>query len=452
MDFNGTNALIKHLKLDEGSPKYNRSFDYNILPFFTRQNERAKFKNGFMPIIGAMARYSLGLKIEYNHEDYDISNIYENVESVGHLDENEKNMLLKRLFDFDKISSINHPRILNFQPLSEGSDKKGEINIALYISKAFDLNNNLTWKNFISTTKSHNLMEKMFFDSIKKIGTKEIINSFVTLPDDLFTTRKEDLDFLLKYKDFALKNLDKFFAFYYFQYITQTVINIDNLNKIKNGVELEPLYFTLDSEKLSSSRITYKKGFNYIKERKKYTLTNDNLTGYLNIIIKDIKNDDKFYSLTEILNFDNNMIKNINYELAKMMRIYKEKLSKEDEISDDFMENLKVFKKWLYTDLDAATSSRYSKSIDEIGDLYFLKSRGSLGKTLTIRNDLLILLTSIIVKDEKKLIKEVFVEFEKRGVFFDRYTKEDVVNFYEKMNILDKKSDSGEVKYVKPVL
>ncbi|MCG7826625.1 DNA phosphorothioation-dependent restriction protein DptG [Staphylococcus epidermidis] len=24
--------------------------------------------------------------------------------------------------------------------------------------------------------------------------------------------------------------------------------------------------------------------------------------------------------------------------------------------------------------------------------------------------------------------------------------------FYEKMNILDKKSDSGEVKYVKPVL
>ncbi|MFC0137963.1 DNA phosphorothioation-dependent restriction protein DptG [Staphylococcus petrasii] len=49
-------------------------------------------------------------------------------------------------------------------------------------------------------------------------------------------------------------------------------------------------------------------------------------------------------------------------------------------------------------------------------------------------------------------MKEVFAEFEKRGVFFDRYTKEEVVNFYEKMNILDKKSDSGEVKYVKPVL
>ncbi|MFC0137965.1 DNA phosphorothioation-dependent restriction protein DptG [Staphylococcus petrasii] len=268
MDFNANNALIKHLKIDEGSPKYNRSFDYNILPFFTRQKERAKFKNGFMPVIGGMARYSLGLKIEYNQEDYDISNIYENVESVGNLDETQKNILLDRLFDFDKISSINHPRILTFQPLSDGSDKKGEVNIALYISKAFDLKNNLAWKNFINTTKSNNLMEKMFFDSIKQIDTKETKNNFVTLPDNLFITRNEDLEFLLNHKDFALKNLDKFFAFYYFQYITQTVINIDNLNKIKNGVELEPLYFTLDSEKLSSTRITYKKGFNYIKERK----------------------------------------------------------------------------------------------------------------------------------------------------------------------------------------
>ncbi|RZI00580.1 DNA phosphorothioation-dependent restriction protein DptG, partial [Staphylococcus condimenti] len=28
----------------------------------------------------------------------------------------------------------------------------------------------------------------------------------------------------------------------------------------------------------------------------------------------------------------------------------------------------------------------------------------------------------------------------------------EIVNLYEKMNILDKKSDSGEAKYVKPIL
>ncbi|WP_241958117.1 DNA phosphorothioation-dependent restriction protein DptG [Staphylococcus agnetis] len=82
----------------------------------------------------------------------------------------------------------------------------------------------------------------------------------------------------------------------------------------------------------------------------------------------------------------------------------------------------------------------------------FLKNRGSLGKTLTLKKEMLILLTAIIVKEEKMLIKDVFLEFEKRGVYFDRYTREEIALFYEKMNILDKKSDSGDVKYVKSVL
>ncbi len=50
------------------------------------------------------------------------------------------------------------------------------------------------------------------------------------------------------------------------------------------------------------------------------------------------------------------------------------------------------------------------------------------------------------------IIRDVFVEFEKRGVFLDRYSKEEIVELYERMNILDKKSDSGEAKYVKPIL
>ncbi|MEN2032691.1 DNA phosphorothioation-dependent restriction protein DptG [Staphylococcus hominis] len=452
MDNFPTNKLIKHLKLDEGSPRYNRSFGFSILPFFTREKERAKFKNGFTPIVGAMARYSLGLKTEYNYENFNIDNIYENVEGPDSFEENKKNNLLKRLFDFNTISSINHPRVLSYYPLSDSPDKKGEVNIALYLCNILKLKENSAWINFINTAKYNNLMEKIFFESVKKIDENETHNHFTTIIDNLFETTAEDLDYLLNYKDFALRNLDKFFAFYYFQYITQTIINIDNLNKLENGPELVPLYYTIDSEKLSASRITYKKGFNILKERKKYTLANDNLLGYLNILINDIENTNVFYSFTDILNFEDNKKIKLNIELSKMMNLYKTRLEKQEQISNDLLNNLQILKRWLINDLTGATVSRYSKSIDEIGDLYFLKSRGNLGKTLTIRKDMLILLTAIIVKNEKKLVKEVFLEFEKRGVFFDRYTKEEVVNFYEKMNILDKKSDSGDVKYVKPVL
>ena len=49
-------------------------------------------------------------------------------------------------------------------------------------------------------------------------------------------------------------------------------------------------------------------------------------------------------------------------------------------------------------------------------------------------------------------LKEVFLQFERRGVYLDRYSKEAVVDLFDKVNILDKKSDSGDAQYVKPIL
>ena len=91
-----------------------------------------------------------------------------------------------------------------------------------------------------------------------------------------------------------------------------------------------------------------------------------------------------------------------------MMNLYKTRLEKQEQISNDLLNNLQILKRWLINDLTGATVSRYSKSIDEIGDLYFLKSRGNLGKTLTIRKDMLILLTAIIVKNEKLVKRSIF--------------------------------------------
>ena len=138
--------------------------------------------------------------------------------------------------------------------------------------------------------------------------------------------------------------------------------------------------------------------------------------------------------------------------MTELLNLYCCFFKKNEAISTELEGNILLFKKWLSEDLAKETLSRYYLSIEEIGNLYFLKNRGSMGKTLTLKKDMLILLTSLIVKDEKMLIKDVFSEFEKRGVFLDRYSKEEILQFYEKMNILDKKSDSGEVKYVKPVL
>ena len=52
-------------------------------------------------------------------------------------------------------------------------------------------------------------------------------------------------------------------------------------------------------------------------------------------------------------------------------------------------------------------------------------------------------------KEDKIRLKTFWKRLERRGIFFDRKTKEEVVNLFEKINLLEKKSDSGDAQYVK---
>ncbi|WP_258533850.1 hypothetical protein [Staphylococcus saprophyticus] len=145
--------LIQLLKLNEGKANFKRNFNFKLYPFFTRNPERAKFNNGFTPVLGSIARHSLGLKAEYTPENYKLDKIYENVDSVKNLDENQKNKFLNRVFGFDRIDSIKHPFVMNYYPLSEGSERRGETDIAFYISKIFNLKENQNWHNFVGNKK-----------------------------------------------------------------------------------------------------------------------------------------------------------------------------------------------------------------------------------------------------------------------------------------------------------
>ena len=46
----------------------------------------------------------------------------------------------------------------------------------------------------------------------------------------------------------------------------------------------------------------------------------------------------------------------------------------------------------------------------------------------------------------------MFKEYEKRGVYLDRTSKEILQEYFAKLNIIDKKSDSGDAQYVRRIL
>ncbi|UXV35193.1 DNA phosphorothioation-dependent restriction protein DptG [Staphylococcus sp. IVB6181] len=402
-------------------------------------------------MIGALSRISIGWNPVYLKDEYTIEDIAENIDSVQlingeEMDEDEKVRFLSNMFDQSYIKAFNHPYLLNYYAVSENNEKKGEIDIAKYLCRIFDLNNHNEWKQFINDRSTSNLVEDLLIDSLGEMNSTEVDNNFVVISEDILRERFEDLSYLLKHKDFAIKNMSLFFAFYYFQFLMQTVLKVDRLNI--NDDRVFELYYTLDSEKITSTRITNKSGFNLLKKTYKNIQANDNLIGYLNELIES----NEFHSIQDIKNMEDNRKEYLNAEFKEFLDKYKVSTDRNEILPSDLESKISMFRDWLVKDLPSETVSRFPKPIEEIGDLYFLKRRGQLGKVLTLRKELIILLTALIVKDKKMIIRDVFVEFEKRGVFLDRYSKEEIIELYERMNILDKKSDSGEAKYVKPIL
>ena len=72
---------------------------------------------------------------------------------------------------------------------------------------------------------------------------------------------------------------------------------------------------------------------------------------------------------------------------------------------------------------------------------------------LTLTEEMLLFLTKISIKNHDRLrLKDVFEEFRLRGIYLDDTSKDEITAYYEKLNLIEKKSDSGDAKYVKRIL
>ena len=47
------------------------------------------------------------------------------------------------------------------------------------------------------------------------------------------------------------------------------------------------------------------------------------------------------------------------------------------------------------------------------------------------------LLTAISVKHQKISLKQLFIQFERRGVYFDPYSREAIIELFNKLNLIE---------------
>ncbi|MFW5794328.1 MAG: DNA phosphorothioation-dependent restriction protein DptG [Bacillota bacterium] len=447
--------LKKYLNYDSKF-KHNKGKKVNLFPFTTRNPERAKFRKGFDGVTGEFCRLITDKKLE---DDYSIKSSIENMLENKNLEFGDvelknkfKNMLLEYVYPEGDLEILS-PQLFSYLPLSEGDESKGEIDIASFIKDVLWKKND-SIKNVLLNSEPDIVLTKFFIENFDLLednekNSKKYDKKLENI-SDLFM---EDFEYLLKDEDYFIDNFDQLLSYYYFYYITQLYLNLKSVSTKKN----HEMYYILNWESASKKRKSCECGYtNRIKSGSENLLLWVYALEHLNFLFDE--EGKTFYELRKIFEeMSDDDQENLLDTVKAWINAYREKrdLEKKD-LKDDYekLENA------LIDSLGEAhenpklsgTQSRYFLPFDEIGKRYFLKSRGPLSYVGNITQDFLLFLTTICVKNERIKIKELFLRYEERGIYFDRYSKHEVKDFLNKINVLDKKSDSGDAQYVKPIL
>lgn len=333
----------------------------------------------------------------------------------------------------------------------------------VFFNKKDDSEFDEKFKDFFKDFNSNHILIKLILKSIFELPEKEIPLKYDTISNGVVNLFKEDINFLLdKNETYLLNNMELIFAYYYFFYSSQCTLLIDKDFKGDFDGGIEPLYYALDWESISKNRKTIKQGFNLVYDANAYLFDKCCLLSQLNTYmgvegkllfeLNDEFNEYGDEDKQECLKWLKKWIDDYQYvkDISTLSR--NSRIDIPENVDNEFGDVVNLLSSTLYEGVDQAVRSRYSLNIREIAKLYFLKNRGVHGSILNLTQDMFLVITSFCIKEDKIKLNHLFGEYEKRGLFFDKYSKEKIVDLLNNLNLIDKKSDSGDAQYVKSIL
>lgn len=309
-----------------------------------------------------------------------------------------------------------------------------------------------------------NVLERLVLRHLKS-GNERVVENDIPYFRVVYSLRdvfEEDFQYVLEKQDRVREYLISLLEFYFFSYTAQTSLQLDRFMQGERNQNI-PLYFCLDWEKTSQSRRCFTDGWRRLQSSIRKIFAHVVTLEILNHTESESHRVD-YIGLKEILNQDPTRENEISEKIDEMTQLYRQ------SITD--CEDMRKLTKYNNKDLVSASVEFLFNSVKlqfektsrlKPYNLYadnferfcykFLKNRGRNGLMLSLSEEVLIFLTKISTKNQEQIrLKDLFEEFEKRGVFLDNVSKEQIAIYYEKLNLIEKKSDSGDAKYVKRII
>lgn len=430
-----------------------------LVPFTTNSNPNVF--NDFLGVTGAFSRLINDKKMKLN---VDMNRFYYRLEELISGTDEDKELLLEIVKNMFVKDSVVAP--FNIETMSYLESNNFTEEIARFLYSMF-INDEIKEKNKSAyDSEQLSVLQKLVLDALPKLKDVEdmdevIYSCFLPYVKNVF---QEDIIFMLNNPKLYEENLKRILEYYFLFYITQLAIK---LSKFENADidEVEKIYMTLSWEVTSKTRQAYIYGWRYVLEYipKLFShavtlefLSRNNLSckmGYIQFYERFNEAEDDVEmseSIAQIINKYKEWITNVDYQLC-IHNIAKDGNCKTSNQIRTLYETIDY---QFINGTRTGPYQKYSGRFIEFVHWNFGKRRGALGYTFNITEQDIILFTKIILgqNDGRVRLVKMFNELERRGLVFDRDSKRKIVELYEKLNLLEKKSDSGDAQYVKSIL
>lgn len=400
-----------------------------------------------------------------------------------------KNLLAELLFDEDNDIMLFDQKVLPH--LNSKSPNVKLKNIQLFISNLLiDEEVEQIVNDVFAGHEPQNILYKLILEHLEKASDVEVslfdrdgtYNGRIAINiRELF---KKDLRHMVTHQAFFIENISILLKYYYFQYIVRLNTQLNLMFTVDN--KIPPLFYSLDWEKLSRSRFCLENGWSNLEHSMDDTFVHANCLELLNTIEG---NDGCFatgfpFTYEEIqqtvIAMSEEGKNDLSIKIHRLTEDYIEAIAKAERENERFKWSnfvqqdseggeswtehhpLKLIKRLFELIKYQFKNTGRNKPYEEY-KLWFInfvkhnyiKYRGSLGPTLKIERPLLLLLTELSIlssMSDKVILNKLWMDFEIRGLYLDHESKKEIIKFFEKINMLEKKSDSGDAQYVKSLL
>jgi DNA phosphorothioation-dependent restriction protein DptG len=433
-----------------GSYNYNTGNFCPILPFLT--NGRASYEMKFDGIAGAFARCVCNVSLDYKFDLVDLSQkIVGRMTNISTSDsEYLKSFIEMYLYDARGKLNLFSPEMLRY--ITVPVKKSAELKIATFLRDTMFHGLDIS---VFQRESNVNSLERLILESASLDAQETTEKTYIPKLKYISDVCRDDYIYLCSKKEMFTKYLSQFLSYYYFYYCCQLSLAI--IKREKADVKKPtPFYYLLDWEIPSVTRDAYIIGFRDIKEFSTKIISNINLLEHVNAIQGEQgKLLPELLAGFELLSIEERQ--KCREALIEWIIIVRNRYGLPSEAMDNllYIELIELLYDSISMDKTAfskGTGSRYGKNLTEAAKIYFTKSHGKYGELLNINQELLVLFVEICLKGGRLKRNDLFEELEKRGLFFDKISQNKIIEKLESINMLEKKSDSGDAQYVKSIL